>query len=381
MTTLDINEPRTVTPVSISISARTILIFVGLVALTWAFVAVGGVLLVIFVSIFLAVVLSPVVDAAGQKFNLGRGAASSLVVLGLAVLATVLMLIALSPLVDAIRSFADDVPNITREIDQSAIGKQLDIHSHVVETLQKHAGAIVSGVGHAAGGVLGVAASAFGVFVLGFSVLFMTLFLVMDLPKYLTSLTSVMNNDSAVRWRRINDEIIRSTSRYMIGNIAISIICAAVYGVTAVVLGLPDALALAVIAGFLDMIPNIGSTIAGVILGIAALSVSTTALIVVVIVILLYQQFENYVLQPTIIGKAADISGFLVILSVLFWGALLGVVGAIVGVPITAAILIIVRELTADRRARIAAGRPLVADTERPEPVAVAHTPAPLDAV
>ena len=124
------------------------------------------------------------------------------------------------------------------------------------------------------------------------------------------------------------------------------------------ILGLPYPLALAVIAGVLDMIPNIGSTIAGFVLGIAALSVSTTALIVVVIVILVYQQFENYVVQPTIIGKAADISGFLVILSVLFWGALFGVVGAIVGVPITAAILIIIEELTSDRRARIAAGRP-----------------------
>jgi predicted PurR-regulated permease PerM len=80
--------------------------------------------------------------------------------------------------------------------------------------------------------------------------------------------------------------------------------------------------------------------------------------IVFVIVILVYQQFENYVLQPTIIGKAANLSGFLVILSVLVWGALFGVVGAIVGVPITAGIITIVEELTADRRARIAAARP-----------------------
>ena len=144
----------------------------------------------------------------------------------------------------------------------------------------------------------------------------------------------------------------------MIGNIVISIICATIYGITAVLLGLPYALALAVIAGVLDLIPNIGSLIAGIIIGIVALTVSPFALVVFVIVILVYQQFENYVLQPTIIGKAADISGFLVIFSVLFWGALFGVVGAIVGVPITAAILIIVNQLTADRRARIAAERP-----------------------
>lgn len=111
-------------------------------------------------------------------------------------------------------------------------------------------------------------------------------------------------------------------------------------------------------AGILDLIPNIGSLIAGVIIGIVALSVSTFALVTFVIVILVHQQFENYILQPTIIGKAADISGFLVILSVLFWGGLFGIVGAVIGVPITAAIIIFVKELTADRRARIAAGRP-----------------------
>jgi predicted PurR-regulated permease PerM len=338
--------------------ARTILTFVGLVVLTWMLVAVGGTLLVIFVSVFLAVVLSPVVGAASERLNLGRGAASSLVVQGVAVLVGLLLLIALSPLVDAVRSFADNVPRIVQRIDDSALGKQLNNHSNANETLQKHASGIVSGVANAAGGVLGVAASAFAVVIMSFSVIFMTLFLVKDLPSYRASLSSLLGNESAVRWHRIGDEIIATTSRYMIGNIAISIICATIYGVTAVILGLPYPLALAVIAGVLDMIPNIGSTIAGFVLGIAALSVSTTALTVVVIVIILHQQFENYVLQPTIIGKAADISGFLVILSVLFWGALFGVVGAIVGVPITAAILIIVQELTADRCARIAAGRP-----------------------
>jgi predicted PurR-regulated permease PerM len=323
--------------VSISIAPRTILTFVGLVALTWCLVAVGGTLLVIFVSVFLAVVLSPVVDAATQRLNLGRGGAASLVVLGLAVLVGLLMLVALSPLIDTVRSFSDNLPKIVREIDNSALGKQLNSHSDVNETLQKHASGIVSGVGKAAGGAFGVAASAFGVVIMAFSVIFMTLFLVKDLPSYRESLLSLMGNESAVRWHRIANEVITTTSRYMIGNIVISLICATIYGTTALILGLPYPLAL-------------------------ALSVSTTALIIFVIVIVVYQQFENYVLQPTIIGKAADISGFLVILSVLFWGALFGVVGAVVGVPITAATLIIVEELTADRRARIAAGRPAEPD-------------------
>jgi predicted PurR-regulated permease PerM len=68
-----------------------------------------------------------------------------------------------------------------------------------------------------------------------------------------------------------------------------------------------------------------------------------------------YQQIENYVLQPTIIGKAAQVSGFTVLTSVLAFGALFGLIGAIIGVPIAAALQILVDELTAARRARIAA--------------------------
>jgi predicted PurR-regulated permease PerM len=120
-----------------------------------------------------------------------------------------------------------------------------------------------------------------------------------------------------------------------------------------VILGLPYALAL--IAGILDIIPNIGSLLAGLLIGVVALSVSVGALIVFVVVILVYQQVENYILQPTIIGKTVNVSGFTVIASVLIFGALFGVVGAIVGVPIAAALEIVLDEATAARRARIAA--------------------------
>jgi predicted PurR-regulated permease PerM len=133
------------------------------------------------------------------------------------------------------------------------------------------------------------------------------------------------------------------------------VICAVTYGITAAMLGRPYAVALAVIAGVLDMIPSVGSLIAGIIMGIVALTVSPGALLAVVIVMFAYQQVENYILQPTIIGKAADVSGFTVLVSVLIFGSLFGVVGAIVGVPISAAAAIVLDEATAARRARIAA--------------------------
>jgi predicted PurR-regulated permease PerM len=122
-----------------------------------------------------------------------------------------------------------------------------------------------------------------------------------------------------------------------------------------VILDVPYPLALAVIAAILDLIPSIGATVAGIVVLIVALSVGPAAMVAFLIVIVVYQQVENYVLQPTIIGKAAQISGFTVLASVLVFGALFGLVGAIIGVPIAAGIQIVVEELTAARRARIAA--------------------------
>ena len=143
----------------------------------------------------------------------------------------------------------------------------------------------------------------------------------------------------------MTNRIVNTTSRYMLGNLAISVICGTVYGVTAVILDLPYPLALALIAGLLDLIPTVGATIAGVIIGVVALSVSVEALVAFAIVMVVYQQIENYVLQPTIIGRAARVSGFTVLVSVLAFGALFGFIGAIIGVPIAAGLQILVEEL------------------------------------
>jgi predicted PurR-regulated permease PerM len=224
-----------------------------------------------------------------------------------------------------------------------------------LDTLRSHASDITKGVGKASGGIVHVGASAFGAVTLVLSVIFLTLFGLIEEPRMRGWTSSLLYREPRERYLRVTDRIIQTTSRYMLGNLAISLVCGTVYGITALILGLPYPLALAVIAGILDLIPNVGATTAGIIIGIVALSVSIQALIVFLIVIIVYQQVENYVLQPTIIGKAAQVSGFTVLVSVLAFGALFGLIGAIIAVPLAAGIQIVAEELTAARRARIAA--------------------------
>jgi predicted PurR-regulated permease PerM len=265
------------------------------------------------------------------------------------------LLVLVQAISGAVHGLSRDLPHIVDKARHSDVGKFINGGSDSLETLRKHASDITAGVGKASGGIAHVGASAFGVVTLALSVIFLTLFGLIEEPRVRDWTGSLLYRDKRERYLRLTDRIIQTTSRYMLGNLAISVVCGTVYGITAVILGLPYPFALAVIAGILDLIPNIGATTAGIIIGIVALSVSVQALIVFLIVIVVYQQIENYILQPTIIGKAAKISGFTVLASVLAFGALFGLVGAIIGVPIAAGVQIIVDELTAGRRARIAA--------------------------
>ena len=339
----------------VSISVQTILLVAGVVALAGALASIAKVLLMIFVSVFSVAVLLPVVSFMERRFHWSRGLSSTMLVVGTFVVIGAVLLVLVQAISGAVRGLSHDLPHIVDKVRHSDVGNFINGGSDSLDTLRKHASDITMGVGKASGGIAHVGASAFGVVTLALSVIFLTLFGLIEEPRVRDWTGSLLYRDKRERYLRVTDRIIQTTSRYMLGNLAISVVCGTVYGITALILGLPYPLALAVIAGILDLIPNIGATTAGIIIGIVALSVSVQALIVFLIVIVVYQQIENYILQPTIIGKAAEVSGFTVLVSVLAFGALFGLIGAIIGVPIAAGIQIVVEELTAARRARIAA--------------------------
>jgi predicted PurR-regulated permease PerM len=341
--------------VVVSISVRTLLVAAVIVAVAGALASIGSALLIILVSVFSVAVLSPVATAMERRMRWSRALCATLLVLGIVIAIAVVVLVLAQAIGDAVRGFSRDLPEILDQVRRSDVGDFINGGSGSLDTLREHATDITSGVATVSGGVADVGVSAFGAVTLFFSVIFLTLFGLSDEPRVRDWVGGLMYRDQRERYLDVTNRIVNTTSRYMLGNLAISVICGTVYGVTAVILGLPYPLALALIAGLLDLIPTVGATIAGIIIGVIALSVSLEALVAFAIVMLVYQQIENYVLQPTIIGKAAHVSGFTVLVSVLAFGALFGVIGAIIGVPIAAGLQILVEELTAGRRARIAA--------------------------
>jgi predicted PurR-regulated permease PerM len=352
---------------NVNLTVRTMLLVSAVVALAWAFVSIREAVLTLFLALFSALVLEPVVRVMQRKLPLGRGACATVLVLGLVALGVVFVLLLLSPLAGSFRDFVDALPSMVQDITtNSSVGSWLNEHSSAPETAQANVKEIAQGIANAAGGVLGIIVGGFSLVLSLVTAIFLTLFLMIDLPRLIGAVDSLLDPRGADRWGRMTERIITAVSRTMLGNIAISIICGTIYGVSAWILGTPYPVVMGVIAGLLDLIPMVGATIAGTILVLATLTVGVPQAVIMLIIVLVYQQFENYVLQPTILGKAADVSGFFVIVSVMIFGALLGVIGAIIAVPIIASIQIVVKELTEERRARMAALR------STPEPTAVA---------
>ena len=350
------NEPATTTrsrALNVEITVKTMLVLAGLVAVAWVFVYVRQVMLTLFLALFGALVLEPVVRQMERRFSLSRGRAATFLVLALVVVVLVFLLLLLAPVVNAVREFSQALPSIVSDARRSSLGTWVDKHSQGPEVLQGHAKEIATGAAKAAGGILGVGLSALSLVLSTVSLIFLMLFLMIGLPQIAGSIDSLCTPHGSGQWHRTSERIITAVSRSMLGNIAISVICGTIYGLSCWALGTPFPLVMGILAGLLDMIPMIGATLAGTILVLATLTQGLVPALIMLAIVLVYQQFENYVLQPTILGRAANVSGFVVIASVMICGALFGVVGAIIAVPLAASIQIVTQELTADRRARM----------------------------
>ena len=347
--------------VELHLPVRTLLLLALLVGLMVAFRAIGDTFLIVFIGVFLALVFEYPVRFVMAKTRLSRGLAATVTVLGTAVAVTVLFLLLLVPLVGGVRDFLQDLPSIVESLRESDELSWLG-DSGAAGNVQSGAQEVSVSVPDAISSVLGIAGSFFTVFLAAFTILFICLFLLTDVGNLKRSLASMLMPGEDERWLGVWERVTESISRWAIGVIVIATIAGLTQGTTAWLLGSSYALALGLIAGLLDMIPNIGATIAGFVL-VPTLwaEEGLTAGLVMLAVVLVYQQLENNILTPKIQGAAVRLSGFFIIVAVTLFGALLGVLGALTAVPLAATLQIFVQELTKARREQVAAANAALA--------------------
>jgi putative heme transporter len=343
--------------VELLLPMRTLLMVAGAIAVMAAFVAIGETFLIVFVGIFLALVFEYPVRFVIRKTGLSRGLAATITVLGAAIATTIFFLLLLVPLVGSARDFLQELPMIVEGLRESDELSWLG-DSGAAENVQSGADKASVSVPDAISAVLGIAGDFFTIFLAAFTILFICLFLLTDIGNMRRSLASVLMPGEDDRWLEVWERVTESVSRWAIGMIVIASIAGTIQGTTAWLLGSSYALALGLIAGLLDMIPNIGATIAGFVL-VPTLwaEEGMTAGLIMLVVVLVYQQLENNIVTPKVQGTAVRLSGFFIIVAVTLFGALLGVLGALTAVPLAATLQIFIQELTKARRDRVMAAR------------------------
>jgi predicted PurR-regulated permease PerM len=339
--------------VSVPTVVKALAIFFGVILVYLA----KDALLSILLSLVFVLGLDPPV-AALERRGWGRGKAAMAVMGALLLAVFVIVVWAVDPLWDAFQEFADNLPGWVQEAKNSGVladvDKGTEAFSKLKDVLADAAKALPSSAIHLLGAAAGVLGQVFSLVTL----LFLTLFGLIAKPQLVRAGADLMRPHHAARFERVLKDVSEAISYSLIGNVVISVIAGSVIFVAATIVGAPSPIVLAVIVGLFDLIPQIGSAIAAFIVCIITLLAEGWGpALALLAVILVYQQVENYMIQPAVMRQAVELSGFATIAVVRLGGALLGVVGAVLAVPVAASVKIVVREVTDGRRGRMAAMR------------------------
>jgi predicted PurR-regulated permease PerM len=296
------------------------------------------------IAVFLSVALGPAVDFF-VRHRVPRIMAILLTYLCMAGAIVGVGLLVVPPVVNQVNSLADKLPTYIDDIRNNETLRKYDQRYHITKKLEDQASQLPSKLGDAAGALQSVTVGVFSALVKLITVLTMTFFLLLDGGRLFRWLVGTLRPEREERIRRVAFDVYDAVSGYVAGNLMISLLAGLVTYFTLLILGVPFAVPLAILMAFLDLIPLVGATIGALAIGIVTLfNDFPTSTIVWAIVSVVYQQIENNVVQPVVYRKTVDVHPLLVIVAILIGASLVGVLGALVAIPVAAAVQIVVRD-------------------------------------
>lgn len=303
----------------------------------WAFHQLLGLLVDILIAFFLALAVEPAVDRMAAR-GMRRGAATGLVFLGVALVFTAFFAMLGSMLAGQIQNIVENFPAYL----DAVIGwlnrtfhtrlSRVEIQSSLLHSdwLQKY-------LRNSAGGVLDVSATVLGGLFQLLTVALFSFYFAADGPRLRRALCSVLPPHRQTEVLRAWELAVAKTGGYIYSRALMALVSGIAHYVLLVVLGVPYAPALAIWVGLVSQfIPTIGTYLAGALPMLLAFTVNPWYAVWVLAFVVVYQQFENYVLQPRITARTVDIHPAVAFGSVIAGTALIGAVGALVAIPATA---------------------------------------------
>ncbi len=301
----------------------------------------------IIIALFLAMGLNPAVELLRRR-GLSRSNAVTTIFLLVLIFVGFFAWLLIPPVISQGADLINRAPTLLDQLKHNPTISSLNDHYGVVDTLQKKL-ATITGDGtllvSAFGGVIGVGKTVLSGTFAGLTILVLTLYFLTSLPSMIDLGLRLVPKTRRDRVSRLTDAIISRIGAFVGSQITVSIIASLYMLVVALILGLPSPFAISLVIFVCGLIPLIGHFIGCSIFTVLALTQSVTAGIIGFVAYVLYVQIENYVITPKIMRKSLAVPGAVTIISALLGSSLLGLVGALLAVPIAAGIILILEEV------------------------------------
>jgi predicted PurR-regulated permease PerM len=325
--------------------------FIGMSAAAGVAITIGlfelvirarSVLILIGLALFIAAGLDPAVSWL-TRHRLPRWAAVLAILLAAAGVLAAFLAAAIPPLAAQASALAGHLPHYmhTLQDHNSQLGRLNDrfhIEQRLSRLLSTKGTAVVGGVLGAGELVLSTASSVLIVAVL-------VVYFLIGMPRIRLFAYRLAPRSRRTRVILIGDEIFTKVGGYVLGNFLTSAIAGLGTYFWMLAFGIPYPLVLALMVALLDLIPVIGSTVGGAIVTLVALTVSLPVALATLAFYVAYRLAEDYLLVPRIMGKTVQVPAVVSLVAVLVGGTLMGIIGALVAIPVAAALRLLLDEV------------------------------------
>jgi predicted PurR-regulated permease PerM len=302
--------------------------------------AASEVLLLVGVALFLAIGLEPAVRWL-IRWIPRPAAVVAVIVVALGAVGG-FVAAAIPPLVVQSAQFIRLLPQYLGQLqDRSSVLGRLNAQFHAQQRIE----ALLSGKGQDIfGGLLGAGQLVLSATAAVATVLVLTIYFLADLPRIRQLIYRLIPNSRRPRAILIGDEMFAKVGAFVLGNLATSFLAGAATFLWLLIFGVPYPVLLALMVALLDLVPIVGSTIGGIIVSLVALSVSVPIAVATAFFYIVFRLLEDYLIVPRIIGRAVEVPATVTVVAVLFGGAALGIIGALIAIPVAAAVRILLIE-------------------------------------
>jgi predicted PurR-regulated permease PerM len=351
MALLDGSRQRRPVPV------RTILASIGLVLATVILLVMvqklARILGLLVVAGFFGIVLTPAVDFLERRGM--RRSLSTLVVflVGLALLVGMLAAF-IQPIAREVNGFIEDFPEFVENSKngKGAIGR-LVTRFNVDQYIEENQDRWEASFRNAGAPALEVARTIATGFFTFLTILVLTFLMLLEGPKMTASALKLVGREHRERVRLVAADCAKAVTGYMAGNLAISVVAGLCTFVFLAIVGVPFAGVLGLWVAFADLIPLVGATLGAIPTVAVAFLASPGKGIAALVFYAVYQQFENHILQPTIMSRTVDLNPLSVLVSVLIGVELFGILGALLAIPVAGILQVIARNLYDESRGEL----------------------------